>query len=318
MKVCYIDCVTLNDTFEFKVLYVIYYDNQQVIEMSTTGAIVINRKNGEQRIFGFKTSDSPVTGFWHGQVNRPDGYDTLAYGLTPQQGINAGLNSQGLMMISSYFDYVEPNTFEFGSEQAKDSFVFPSWSGDIRGIIQAKALGECTIAAEANALLEDAFMGSAAIGGNHLVVDKNGGLFVFEHCRGRIGLQDATLQGYAARSNQSLLMFHEEQGRISASARLDRKLRQQQAERQLASLKREEAELDDAEVIARLQTLVAGHVGQGGEPGSICAHGIRSGRSNSSNPHQTLSAMIWQVNDKVMHYTVGHPCSSSWKKMRIA
>lgn len=281
--------------------------------MCTTGAIVLNNSNGNKRIFGFKTSDSPWTGFWHGQVNQREGIDALVYGLLPQQGINAGMNQMGVTVISSYFDYRrdQPNMKETPTDN-------PYWGGDLRGIVQGEVLATCENADEAKTLFEYSFAGvRAPVGGNHIILDDVGTIYVFEHCRGQTGLQIATDQGYVVRSNQSLLLFQEEQMKQEEAIRLDRELRLQQTEHILSTLKKDEDTIKNEDVLRRLKALTSLHVGEGKNLGSICAHGITEGRSNSTEPHQTMSALIWDINNRTMHYTIGHPCQSEWKEMQF-
>ncbi|MCR8630387.1 hypothetical protein [Paenibacillus radicis (ex Xue et al. 2023)] len=282
--------------------------------MCTTGAVVIKDRSGGKRIFGFKTSDSPLTGFWHGQVNNPGRYDALGYGLTQQQGINAGMNEKGLMVISSYFGYKEhmPDVASEQKQSSKNSY----WSGDVRGIVQAEVLAGCSAAAEAAALFVERFSeGMAPLGGNHVIVDRTGELLVFEHCQGLYGLQNATKQHFIVRSNQAFTLFQSEQNQLPEEIREDRGIRQRLAEQILSNIKREEMNLDAVEVINRLKQMTALHAGSGESTGSICAHGVSKGRSNSPEPHETLSAMIWDIRSKKMHFTVGHPCKGEWHEM---
>ncbi|WP_337100352.1 hypothetical protein [Paenibacillus sp. YIM B09110] len=289
--------------------------------MCTTGAIVINGNDGKRRVFGFKTSDSPWTGFWHGQLNRPGGFDSLAYGLVPQQGVNAGMNRAGLTLISSYFDYVENgHDAQTPSESSPAPAVMgnPHWGGDLRGIVQAEALSKCADAPGARQMFEQAFGDVIApVGGNHVIADASGFIYVFEHCRGKVALQDASDTGYVARSNQSFLLFQEEQGRMAETTRKDREQRLEQAEGVLAELKRDEGDITSAEVIDRLKLLVSMHRGAGDEPGSICAHGLVKGRSNAAEPHETMSGLLWDITGRTMYYTIGHPCRSEWKELRF-
>ena len=281
--------------------------------MCTTGAIVLNDCNGNKRVFGFKTSDSPWTGFWHAQVNQREGVDSLAYGLLPQQGINAGMNQLGVTVISSYFDYKSHQPLM--KETLTDN---PYWGGDLRGIIQGEVLAKCKDADEAKMLFERSFTDvKAPVGGNHIILDKFGTIYVFEHCRGQTGLQIATDQGYVARSNQSLLLFQEEQMKQEETIRLDRELRLQQAEHILSNLKKDEDTIKNEDVLRRLRALTSLHIGEGNQLGSICAHDITEGRSNSTEPHQTMSALIWDINNRRMHYTIGQPCQSEWKEMQF-
>lgn len=286
--------------------------------MCTTGAIVLNRGT-EKRVYGFKTSDSPWCGYWHGMVKRPDGFDSLGYGLIPQQGINAGMNERGLTVISSYFDYVEPGSKDLGRQQPESSAAGNTpWKGDLRGIVQAEVLAKHGTSKQALDYFQYTFRNTqSAVGGNHVIVDPSGEIYVFEHCRGMTGIEPVSSRGYVVRSNQSMTLYPREQELMSQAAREDRETRLKVAVSVLEDMKQREEDLDQQEVIQMLQSMTSIHNGSKEAPGSICAHGVISGRSNASEPHHTLSALIWDVSNKVMYYSQGNPCESKWESMNL-
>jgi len=267
--------------------------------LCTTGAFVVRDTNGENQIFAFKTSDSVWTGFWHSQVHEETGFDSLSYGLIPQQGINAGMNETGLAVISSFFDYT--------SEALPSN---SSWQGDIRGKVQAEVLSKYTSTEEALHHFQSQFEGSIApIGGNHILVDSSGKIRVFEHCRGETAVEVVDQQ--VIRSNQAMYLFTEEQKSQCNEIQEDREKRLEQAEAVIKKLVHNPQNVEN--VLHQLQQLLSSHVGIGNELGSICAHGISKGRSNTEEPHFTMSAMIWHINQRTMYYTEGNPCVNEWE-----
>ena len=95
----------------------------------------------------------------------------------------------------------------------------------------------------------------------------------------------------------------------------DRQERLKHTEQVLKKLKEHQHQLSREDILNVLKDMLSHHVGNGSELGSICAHGITKGRSNSEEPHETMSGLIWDVKKKEMYYTVGHPCSSEWRKI---
>ena len=266
--------------------------------MCTTGAFVVRDPSGEKQIFAFKTSDSPWTGYWHSRVHEKTGYDSLSYGLIPQQGINAGMNEKGLTVVSSFFDY---------TSEALPANI--SWQGDRRGKVQADVLSKCSGTLEAIQQFQHEFEGTLApVGGNHIIVDEKGTITVFEHCRGEIAVETGEL--YAIRSNQAMRLFTEEQRKQSSDILNDRQLRLAQAKSVIQELVHKVQHVEN--VLLQLQRLLSSHLESGNELGSICAHGVRKGRSNTEEPHHTMSGMIWHINERKMYYTEGNPCENDW------
>lgn len=277
--------------------------------MCTIGVVAFRNPDGELRVFGFKNADNPPVGYWHGRTgDSAGGFASLAFGLLPQAGVNAGLNKRGLLVISSFFGFEDPET-------AKEPNGY--WRGDIRGKMQAEALARCGNADDALALMAERY-GQAegpTTGGSHLLADKDGRLLVFEHCRGETAWQDATSAGWAARSNQALGLFPEEQRSQRIEVTSDRQIRLRSAAKALAGLAGGTA--TDEEASQAIRRLLASHgpSGSGGDIGSVCAHGVPFGRSNAAVQHHTVSGLIWNVGTGEMTYTNGPPCRSPWSKL---
>ncbi|CAM3714877.1 hypothetical protein COLU111180_04575 [Cohnella lubricantis] len=300
--------------------------------MCTIGIVACRNLEGELRIFGFKNADNPPVGYWHGRtgtsvggggvgesgvqsrggaVAGSGGYASLAFGLLPQTGVNAGLNERGLLVISSFFGFEAP-------EQAKEPDGY--WHGDIRGKTQAEALARCDSAADALALLAERYRAEdgPTTGGSHLLADREGRLYAFEHAFGEMAWQDASQAGWAARSNQSFGLFPAEQRSQREEIVRDRELRLRTAEEALAGLAGRP--MPEEQALEALRRLLASHgPSDGGEElGSICAHGVPYGRSNAAVPHDTVSGLLWNVSAGEMAYTSGPPCRSTWHKLRFA
>ncbi|RUS46426.1 hypothetical protein [Cohnella sp. AR92] len=276
--------------------------------MCTIGALVIVDPSDQLRVYGFKNADNPPVGYWHGVAGSGEGFSSLAFGLLPQTGINSGMNEKGLLMISSFFGYSSADT------EKKDGL----WHGDLRGTAQAEALSRCSTAEEALALMQERFDRSEGIliGGSHVIADRRGGLFVFEHSQGYTAWQDATAQGWAARSNQSFGLFQAEQELQHADVSKDRALRLERAESVLSGLGGKK--VDASEAVSALEYLLRMHENADGSAlGSVCAHGVLSGRSNAPLPHDTVSGMIWDLAEAEMKYTLGQPCKNEWKQLRF-
>jgi len=280
--------------------------------MCTIGVVACRNPEDELRVFGFKNADNPPVGYWHGETrDSAGGYASLAFGLLPQTGINAGLNERGLLVISSFFGF---------EAQVLSKEPYGYWRGDIRGKTQAEALARCDNAADALALMAERYEKAEGptTGGSHLLADKEGRLLVFEHCLGEMAWQDASRTGWAARSNQAFGLFPDAQRKQREEIARDRALRLRTAEAALAGLAGRTR--TDDEAIEALRRLMASHGPSGGgeELGSVCAHGVPYGRSNAAVPHSTVSGLIWNVSLREMAYTSGPPCSSPWRKLKFA
>jgi|GEM_PF-1101782 len=279
--------------------------------MGTIGVMRCIGEDGAPAVYGFSTSDSPPAQFWHGLAGGPSRHAVLAYGLMPQQGINAGLNERGLLIVSSHFDFADP------SDHPVIRGVGDCWLGDLRGLIQAEALAVCIDAWDAlEAMRRGIAEGGPSIGGSHIIADRSGTIIVFEHCRGRAAWRDETAAGWAVRSNQAFGLFAEEQRLMPVRMREDRARRYETAAATLRLFAGRPA--DRRTAVDALKRLTASHERGGTGSGSICAHGILHGRSNAPLPHMTLSAMVWDVAGGAMHYTTGRPCESAWRIMAFA
>lgn len=276
--------------------------------MCTIGAIVCREPDGGTAVLGFKNSDSPPVGYWHGIAGGEDGWAALAYGIQAQQGVNAGMNERGLMLISSYFGCDIPAA----DGRAAESY----WQDDLRGTAQAEALARCGRAEEALALLLERYAAAArpTIGGSHVIADREGRLLVFEHEGAETAWRDDTARGWTARSNQALALRQADQRALPAAIAEDRSLRLAQAESALQALTLVGASREEA--LPALRRLLASRISAHGDAaGDICADGVVYGRSNAALPHVTLSGLIWDAAALQMHYTAGRPGRAPWQTL---
>ncbi|CAI6025256.1 hypothetical protein [Cohnella sp. JJ-181] len=283
--------------------------------MCTIGAIVCRRADGEASVLGFKNSDSPPVGYWHGIAGSEGGYKALAYGIQAQHGINAGMNERGVMLISSYFGCDAPRS-DGGTAESY-------WKNDLRGAAQAEALARCATAEEALGLVLERYRAAAepTVGGSHVIADRSGRLFAFEHEGDETAWHDDTARGWTARSNQALGLMAAEQAALPEAVRADRELRLAQAQGALSALRRAGSGREEA--LAALKALLASKRGAAdgaavGAAGDICAAGVVYGRSNAALPHVTLSGLIWDAGSLEMHYTAGRPDKAPWRMMNLA
>ncbi|MFD2333135.1 hypothetical protein ACFSR7_28090 [Cohnella sp. GCM10020058] len=280
--------------------------------MCTIGAIVCRSADGGAVVLGFKNSDSPPVGYWHGIAGAEGGYASLAYGIQPQKGINAGMNERGVMLISSYFGCETPAP----DGRPAESF----WMNDLRGTAQAEALARCGTAAEALALMRERYRDAAepTVGGSHVIADRHGTLFVFEHDGMETAWHDDTAQGWTARSNQALGIKLAEQEALPEAIRSDRELRLVRARNTLETLARSGS--GQKETLSALASMLASRREGGARApasGDICADGVIYGRSNAALPHVTLSGLIWNAQSLEMQYTAGRPGMAPWQVMRL-
>ncbi|MFC3797864.1 hypothetical protein [Cohnella sp. GCM10012308] len=281
--------------------------------MCTIGAIASRGANGEAVLLGFKNSDSPPVGYWHGIAGAESGYVSLAYGIQPQKGINAGMNERGVTLISSYFGC------ELPARDGRPAERF--WMNDLRGSVQAEALARCGTAEEALALMLERYRAAAepTVGGSHVIADREGKLFVFEHEGADTAWHDDTAQGWTARSNQAFGLKLAEQAALPEAIRSDRELRLVRARGTLEALVRSGA--SQKEALSTLASMLASKGGAGADaaaPGDICADGVVYGRSGAALPHVTLSGLIWNASTLEMHYTAGRPGRAPWQVLNFA
>lgn len=286
--------------------------------MCTSGVVSAIGLDGRRHVYLGKTLDFCHTGCWHAVVHHSQGHDALCLGMTPQLGVNSGINSAGLAVILSYLDYRGP--FEAPNDAQSGNLL--KWKGDDRGVANAALLARCTNVQEAVEFLYDFIPRYPGVtGGNHMLADASGQIAVFEHCNGQMQHQFYTEAGFTARGNNGLLVRYEEQAKLPAEVREDRETRYSAM---LACMRETHAALCEGAVGAvaerNFKDMLSSHGHRGADGlGSICVHGLAlpGGRASSPLPNWTISGIIIDVTGRKMSYTVGNPCQSEWRVLQF-
>ena len=73
------------------------------------------------------------------------------------------------------------------------------------------------------------------------------------------------------------------------------------------------------EIISGAKYLLSSHSKGSDQLAGICAHGLEApgARLFGSDPCHTLTAVICDLNEKTMHYSVGNPCQERWRKVTL-
>jgi len=109
----------------------------------------------------------------------------------------------------------------------------------------------------------------------------------------------------------------EEQEVLSYFARHDREVRFSQMFETLKKVHNDLPEgMTKADALMELKRTISWH-GLEGETvlGSICADGVHEPGAciNNSKPCCTVSAVISDINERIMHYSVGNPSKANWQ-----
>lgn len=286
--------------------------------MCTSGVVSTVTGSGEKLVLLGKTLDFTYdSGFWHALITNQGGYDVLGVGMTPQIAVNSGLNKAGLGVCLSYFDYRGPFTDDPAPKPAGKGL---KWSGDDRGVANAAILAKCTTVQEAIEFMYDFVPQNPHMpGGNHMFADANGEIAVFEHCDGQMNYQIYTAQGYTARGNNALIIQQGRQRELPELVQKDRNDRCSTMEKCVAEIYRQASQgLAKDQAIEMMKQAFSTHGPDGADkPGAICAHGmaLAGGRSSLPLPNWTLTAVVFDVIDRKMVYSIGNPCLGNWREL---
>lgn len=265
------------------------------------------RKNGTHTmLFCAKTADTPPTALRFHQITASTGMPILCLQNGWQEGVNAGMNESGLVVMSAYLGFVVP----FGAGKG---------GRDTRGLANLHALAQhSTVAAAAEGLAAFLERRPSTVGGIHFAVDGQGGMAVVEHADGRIALELAHQPAedgrqLRARGNDAQLLGAgaEAASRLTARDREDRQLRQAAME---AALRASNA----GRWLDELRQILGSHRYDAAQQhGQICVHQYNNegARSNDLTPHTTETAVIFDVLGKRMIYSEGPPCEQRWKSL---
>jgi hypothetical protein len=278
--------------------------------MCTIGAVSNLNGKGERLGFLLKTIDAGQVETFHGLLRSNDGKQSLFSSIMRQPGTNIGMNEDGLAVTISYSDCWEPG----GPHQET-----PKIENDTRALANAEILCKCSETIEGLEYLKR-FVRSHPnqVGGNHLLIDGKGNIALLEQYKGNFEFQILTGKGYCGRANNSHWLIKEKQSKLYTP--VDSFPREEEMESFLKEIHEDiEKGSDSKDLVSRMKAFFSRHSEREDHLASICAHGLNApgARLFGEAPCYTLTAVILDVNEKKMHYSLGFPCSGIWQEKTI-
>ena len=279
--------------------------------MCTIGALSNLNEKGQRLGFLMKTVDAGLTETFHGFFTGPNGTRALFASMMRQRGTNIGLNQHGLAVTISYSDYRG-----HGSPWTKE---MPTLERDTRAMACAEILSRCSSADEALAFLKDFVPRHPdQVGGNYLLIDCLGNIVLLEQCEGKYDFRSFSQRGYCGRANNSHWLIQDKQANLIVPS--DSLPREEAMEKFLINGRENIPRgITSDEIISGAKYLLSSHSKRSDQLAGICAHGLEApgARLFGSDPCHTLTAVICDLNEKTMHYSVGNPCQERWRKVTL-
>jgi hypothetical protein len=259
--------------------------------------------------FVAKTVDTQPTRMVHERMTLDDGTSLLSFRMGWQPGINAGMNEQGLVVMSSYLGWSKPSQL---SEPT-------NFQQDTRGLANLLALKNHSNVKSAVYELKHYFVDNpSSVGGVHFLMDEFGQMAVIEHAEGQIQFQlhenSGALNLYSAvRANHAELIepIGVNEHRINADDIADRTVRCTQVQEVLSHLSANDWLQDMKNVLGSHRDPAFGQHGQ------ICIHDLWNDgqRSIGLDSLSTRTALIFDISTRTMIYSEGLPCLQQWKSI---
>lgn len=280
--------------------------------MCTIGGVSTINKRGERLTFLMKTIDgyrSDQTEMTHGIYRSCSDRISLFSSIMKQPGINIGMNRHGLALTISYSDCWSP-------EKAADTVTLGS---DTRALANAAILARCTSVDDAlDALTDFITHNPSPVGGNHLLIDSAGNIALLEQYQGKYHYEMFSDAGYYARANNSCWLIRDRQ--YDSLTPEDSYPREEEMKTFLQSLyDRIPLGMENHKIINEAKGLLSSHRANDNQRGSICIHGLDApgARLFGADPCYTLSAVILDVKECAMHYSLGPPCEGQWQTLTM-
>ena len=281
--------------------------------MCTLGAI-----SHEKGVYLLKAMDSFPIAYTHSFVKNMRGHSWMNFTITPQTGCNVGLNEEGLGVVISGSDP------KFISDRAPgwDSVDPPVDMRDFRTIGNAIIMGECRNTDDAVSFLSEWIPAHPTMmGGNFLFADARGRIVNVEHLEGEMVVQEESKTSAHANCFSSLLSRADQArpGLEDSFPRID-KMNEFLVEA-YSEMDGRGGSLSSGEAFRdRARSFLGNHEPGLNQPGSICVHGLDlpGARANSVLPLWTISGFVLDTVNRVMHFTQGNPCTSSWQTLEFA
>nr|WP_263324464.1 C45 family peptidase [Neobacillus sp. Marseille-Q6967] len=236
-----------------------------------------------------KTVDTPKTSLIFNQKSRTAaGLAFLFFKMGWQEGVNSGINEEGLAVLSSYAGTKLP---EFRN--------LP----DTRGVANESVLSQCSTVQEGldkmEAFLKDQPSG---VGGTHFLIDASGTMAVLEHEPHQRVQKQLSKTAYLVRANHPSLLQDEIEWE-------DRWLRHIFAEKSLI-------QMTETHWLEEMKKLLSSHHpnAESAQTGALCIHNFKNkgSRSKDLTLHTTETALIFDIKTRKMIYSDGPPCHNQW------
>ncbi|MBW2148640.1 MAG: hypothetical protein JRG73_10115 [Deltaproteobacteria bacterium] len=258
-----------------------------------------------------KTIDAHQTEIFHGVHRAVNGTRAVFSSMMRQPGTNIGLNQHGLAVTMSYSDY--------RAQDAHDKKEIPRLENDSRALANAEILANCATVDEGLRALE-VFVPRHPhqVGGNHLVIDADGGIALLEQCAGKYQYNTFTNRGYCGRGNNSHWLIKDKQS--NSIVPVDSLPREEAMENFLKDVYENIPKgMSVEEIVNNAKLLLSRHAERTDQTGAICAHGLTQpgARLFGDNPCYTLTAVIIDIKDRIMHFSLGSPCAGNWKTLKL-
>ncbi|GAB2567001.1 carcinine hydrolase/isopenicillin-N N-acyltransferase family protein [Gracilibacillus alcaliphilus] len=244
-------------------------------------------------LFAAKTVDTPETSLiFDYKPSSLEHYGYFFFKMGWQNGVNSGMNGEGLAVLSSYASLTEHLPSEVLDKE------------DTRGMANEQVLRQCTNVQDGLHLLEGILMRKPSeVGGIHFLIDASYSIGVLEHDPVTRAIKKHRLDtNYVIRANHPL--FFKERDKEGA----DRRLRYDQVAKAIDHIQGENW-------LVTLQSLLGQHVSDDDkQTGSICIHHFdnKGTRSKDESFHSTETALIFDVVNKRCIYSDGSPCKGKW------
>lgn len=279
--------------------------------MCTIGAVSNVNEKGERLGFLMKTIDGPPLEILNGFFRDPNRNQAIFTSFMRQQGINIGMNQHRLAVTLSYSDYVD--------YKVKGREEVLKMEDDTRALANAEILGKYKSVDEGIELLKDFVPRHPhQVGGNHLLIDANGDIALLEQCEGNYKYRKFTDRGYCGRGNNSHWLIKDKQSYLVIP--LDSLPREKAMENFLKNVYENIPKgMNSEEIVRKAKSLLSQHSESNDQIGGICIHGLKEpgARLFGDASCNTLCAVILDIKELIMHYSLGFPCSENWKALKL-
>jgi hypothetical protein len=278
--------------------------------MCTIGAVSNINAKGERLGFLMKTLDSPLgIEMFHGYFRAANMNQAIFTSLMRQQGMNIGMNQQRIAVTISYSDCLSYT----GEKEPR------KLDTDTRALANAEILARCKSVDEGIEILKD-FVPRYPdqVGGNYLLIDANGEIALLEQWKGKYEYRKFTDRGYCGRGNNSHWLIKDKQVNLYPPA--DSSPREEAMENFIKGVHENIPQgMNSREIVNNAKALLSRHSESDDQIGGICIHGLVApgARVFGDAPCYTLGAVILDLKELVMHYSLDNPCSGSWKSLKL-